>query len=569
MNVDHLTLACLRDRMDSLLGARVQRVVLPDKRELGLELYAGERVQLLMSAQSQYPRMLIVPQKLRRGVEKPTPLLQLSRKWIRGSHLVDVTQPPWERILELHFDGPQGTCRLVVELIGRYSNIILVDDEGVVMDAAKRIGPDQNRYRVTLPAHTYEPPPPPPGRRSPLGLSRQDWAAVLASAEEDDPLSRVLIRQFLAISPMVGREIAARCTGDPNAPITAVAPADALRVVSGLFAPLDDGAWAPHVAFDEQGNVAAFAPYEPMQFKHRERVSTISEAMWRYFRQRLTADAYAVARRRVAEQVDEARSRTKRALDQVRKRRVNQEDIDALREAGELILAYQHQIEPGAEDITVPGFDGESRTLDLDPELSPVENAQRYFDRYRKAQRAAEEIPLRVQELRTDLSYLNQLATDVAMAETRPEIDAVHEALVEGGWAPADRRPPSGRVAEPRRFDVDGFPVFVGRNARQNEQVTFERGGSDDLWLHVRGRSGAHVIIKSGHRDVPDEVVRRAAQLAAYYSSARGAGQAPVDVTERYNVRRVTGQRPGVVTYRDERTLIVDVPKQVDHEGAS
>ncbi|MFL7794250.1 MAG: NFACT family protein, partial [Anaerolineae bacterium] len=159
MNVDYLTLACLRDHLDSLLGARVQHAVLPDELSVGLELYAGQRAQLLISADPQHPRMLLAPHKLRRGVEIETALLLLLRKWIRGSKLVDITQPEWERILELHFEGPTGPCRLIAELIGRYSNIILVGPDGNVLDAARHVGPTKNRYRVILPSRPYQPPP--------------------------------------------------------------------------------------------------------------------------------------------------------------------------------------------------------------------------------------------------------------------------------------------------------------------------------------------------------------------------------------------------------------------------
>lgn len=230
-----------------------------------------------------------------------------------------------------------------------------------------------------------------------------------------------------------------------------------------------------------------------------------------------------------------------------------------LRQAGELLLAYQHRIDPGAHQITVPGYDGQPRTIDLDPKLTPVENAQAYFQRYRKSDRASREIPTRIRELEGDLDYLEQLDTDLAMAENRPEIDAVHEALAEAGWVPKKPKQSSSTMVKgPRRFDIEGFPIFVGRNAKQNEEVTFQRGSPDDLWLHVRGRPGAHVIIKSGHRDVPHKVIEGAAALAAYYSSARERGEADVDVTERRFVRRAPGRRPGLVTYRNEKTLVVE-----------
>jgi predicted ribosome quality control (RQC) complex YloA/Tae2 family protein len=243
---------------------------------------------------------------------------------------------------------------------------------------------------------------------------------------------------------------------------------------------------------------------------------------------------------------------------------VDQEEVTALRQAGELLLTYQSRIDRGAREITVPGYDGEPRTIDLEPRLTPVENAQAYFRRYRKAARATEEIPARIRALEADLHYLEQLEADLALAESRPEIDAIHEALVEAGWAAKEpKHSSSGMVKGPRRFDIEGFPVFVGRNATQNDQVTFQRGSPEDLWLHVRGRPGAHVVIKTDRRDVPDEVVEDAAALAAYYSAARDSDAVDVDVTERRFVKRAPGGRPGLVTYRNESTLLVN-PERVD-----
>ncbi|MFW6135673.1 MAG: Rqc2 family fibronectin-binding protein [Chloroflexota bacterium] len=559
MHVDHLTLACLRDRLDGLLGARVQRVVLPDERSVGLELYAGDRFQLLISASKQNPRMLLVPHKLRRGVETAPPLLLLLRKWVLSSRLSDVTQPPWERILTLHFHGEAGRCKLIAELIGRYSNAILVGPDDTVLEAVTHVGPDINRYRVTLPAHRYEPPPQPPGRQPPTAVTNQEWARILASVEGDRPLHRLLTTRLFGVSPTAAREVAARVTGDPEAPAREAPPDRLTKTLTTLFSPLDDGAWAPHVALDEESDVAAFAPYELRQFPRAQPVPTISEAMWLYFQHRLSADAYAAARQRVHALIDEARSRVRRALDRVQAQRVDKDEVETLREAGELLLTYQHRIEPGAEEITLPGYDGEPQTIDLDPAQTPVENAQSYFQRYRKAARAAREIPARVRALQADLAYLEQLETDLALGETRPEIDAVHEALADAGWA---RKPPrhssGGMVKGPRRLDIGDFPVFVGRNARQSERVTFGRGDADDLWLHARGLPGAHVIIKSARRAVPETVIQKAAALAAYYSSARDSDRVDVDVTERRFVRRAPGGRPGLVTYRNERTLYVE-----------
>lgn len=567
MHVDFFTLACLRDRLDGLLGARVQQVVLVDDLSVGLELYAGRRYYLLASADAQNARLLLVPERVRRGVETQTPLLLLLRKWVRGSRLVNITQPPWERLLRLHFDGEEGRCELIVEVMGRYSNIILVDAEGDVLDAVKRIGPDINRYRVTLPNKPYQLPPVPENREPPDALTIADWEQLLASIDEDSPLHRPLVRRLLGISPTAARDIAARMTGNKNARIAEVSPQQVHDATWELLSLLDTGEWDPHVGLDDRGEVFAFTPYTPAQFVHAERVADVSTAMWRYFEQKLTStDPYAAARESVQELIDDARERIERTLDQLRESRVDEDKVDRLRAAGELLLAYQHKVEPGDTEVTVPDYEGNDRTIDLDPTLSPVENAQWYFKKYEKAQRAAKDIPRRIAILEHDLDYVEQLKSDLTIAEDRSEIDAVRDALADAGWVPKKHKRTT-HTGGPRRFEVDGFPVYVGRNARQNDEVTFKRAVSDDIWLHVRGMPGAHVIIKRAGREVPEHVLRKAAELAAYYSPARtGGGEVIVDYTEQQFVNRIRGGHPGLVTYRHEDTIWVEARALVPDE---
>jgi predicted ribosome quality control (RQC) complex YloA/Tae2 family protein len=285
----------------------------------------------------------------------------------------------------------------------------------------------------------------------------------------------------------------------------------------------------------------------------------ISTVMWRYFEQELSADPYAAARQQVQGLIETTRSRLERTLAQLQAQVIDEAEICRLRENGELLLTFQGQIERGAVEATLPDHTGNPRTISLDPKLTPVENAQAYFRRYRKATRAAEEVEGHLEEVRPDLVYVEQLSADLALAESRPEIEEVRRALGAAGWPPGAQRGggASKQIGGFRRFEVHGFTVFAGRNARQNEELTFQLAGRDDLWLHVRGQPGAHVIIKSGGQPVPEEVIRRAAELAAHYSPARGESGVDVDVAERRFVRRVRSGHPGMVTYRNERTVRV------------
>jgi predicted ribosome quality control (RQC) complex YloA/Tae2 family protein len=554
MHVDFLTLACLRDDLDRLLGARVQDIVLPDDLSVGLELYAGQRYYLLLSAHAQHARVLLSRERLRRGREAETPLLLLLRKWVRGAHLTDILQPPWERMLLFEFDGAQGRCQLVAEIMDRYSNVVLVGPDGCVLDALKRIGAQLNRYRVTLPGHPYQPPPRPLNRQPPPEV---EWPALLAGAPPDQPLHQVLTGHLLGVSPTLAREVATRAAVDPLAAVRAAAPPAVADALSGLLAPLNDGAWQPHVALDDEGCVIAFAPYLPRQFGRAEATMDISAAMARYFAGRVAADPYAAARRAVQALIDAVAGRIGLALTRLQEQLPSAQEIEALRQQGELLLAYQAQVPPAAERVSLASYSGQTCVIVLDPALTPVENAQAYFRRYAKARRAATEVPPRVEVLEAGRAYLEQLAADLAIARTRPEIDAVRAALAAAGWAakPRQRSAPAGG---PLRLAVDGFTVYVGRNAGQNEEVTFKLAGPDDLWLHVRGQPGAHVIVKGGGRETPEEVIRHAAGLAVQHSRVGcESGRIPVSVTQRRFVRRVPGGHPGMVTYRNERTVWV------------
>jgi predicted ribosome quality control (RQC) complex YloA/Tae2 family protein len=236
-------------------------------------------------------------------------------------------------------------------------------------------------------------------------------------------------------------------------------------------------------------------------------------------------------------------------------------DAEAFRQRGEAILAHIHHIQSGQSELVVEWVAGETLRVPLDPTLSASDNAQVFFKRYRKAQRAADEIPIRLNQVGAEESYLDQLVQDLDMAENRPEIDAVAEALTKAGYL-KEKRKRGPQATRPMRFtSPDGFTVWVGKNAQQNEKLTFDIASSDDLWLHARGMPGAHVIVRVEGQPVPQRTVEWAAGLAAYYSRGRDDTRVEVDVVERQHVRRRKGGRPGQVVYRNEQTLrVVPLP---------
>jgi predicted ribosome quality control (RQC) complex YloA/Tae2 family protein len=315
--------------------------------------------------------------------------------------------------------------------------------------------------------------------------------------------------------------------------------------------------WQPCLALQES-QIVAFAPYELTHYPERRAVETISEAIDRYEEAAGSADPYKAARARVRDLLDAARQRAENRRQALERQIVPQEELDRLRLSGEMILAYAHAIQRGQDHLEAP-YDpqGPPLEIDLDPDLSAVENAQAYFDRYERAKSAAADIPRLLKGARLELAYLDHLSTDLELASNRPEIDEVRSALTERGHI--SKKTGTGRQrGEPLRvIAADGTLILVGRSARQNDNITFRRAAPDDLWLHAVDYPGAHVIVRSGGQEISERTLRRAAQLAARYSAGRNEAGVVVAYTERRHVRPIRGAGPGMVTYRHEQTLTV------------
>ncbi len=569
MYLDALTLSALVDEfMDTLVGGRVQDSIDVDETGLGLEIYARQqRRYLYISGDSRTPRVHVVPDKLRRGLNRPTNLGLLFRRFVEGGQIAHVSQPPWERILQIDVDGPEGPVTIVVEPMERRSNILLLR-EGIILDCLRRVGPGENRYRVSLPAHPYVMPPPQTGKLDPTTLTLPNVASLFE--QNDDPKRKthqVLTGRLLGVSPLLAREIVFRAAGTVDQAASKAEPAALLAALQSVVGPLARRDWQPGVAEGERG-IAAYSVYPLEHLDGWHRVETLSEAMSLYYGAAIGPEAYDAGKQPLRDAIAEARARLNGKLTSLQRSMTDDSERDLLRQSGDLILAYQYTLAPKQTELRAQyEADAPELVIALDPTLTPLENAQRYFERYNRAKRALDDVPELIQGTQTELAVLAQLETDLELARNWPEIDEVQQALqARGHWRGTPRaRIAGGGSSAPLRFRANGeFVVWVGRNSRQNEIVTFDKGSPVDLWLHVHDVPGAHVIIKNDGRKIPDAVIEQAAALAAYYSSRRSEGRVTVDVTERRYVRKIKGGAPGMVTYRNEQTRVVAPASEQD-----
>ena len=581
MYFDALTTAATADECRALVGGRVQEVVQVDEWSIGLEIYAGQRRQYLVaSAHPQRSRVHLTETKLRRGVEMPSPLLLLLRKHVRGGHILAVRNPEFERILEVQVGAPPqsppseregGTVTLIVEAMGRHANVMLVDAEGMVLDAIKRVGPRLSRVRPILPGRPYAPPPLQakldPTDVNELRLRQMLGRTQRPAAQPDQPIWRVLVDNVRAVSPLLAREVVHRATGNSATGVqewgATARLSPLLDAFQGVLTHIWEHEWQPNVALEE-GEVVVYAPYALTMYAEREEMATISAAIDRYERAQsgetdaAPGAAYAAAKASVQAILDEARKRVEARRRAMERQLVPQEELDRLRLCGEMTLAYAHAVQPGDRRLEAQvDWEGPPLIVDLDPRRTAVENAQAYFEQYEKAKSAGAEIPALLARANLELQYLDQLDTDLQLATNRPDIDDVRTALVEAGYAPQPKgaRPQRGQPL--RVVAGEGMIILVGRSARQNQQITFRQAGPDDLWLHAVDVPGSHVVVLSGGRPVPEGVLVRAAKLAAHHSAARGEAGVLVAYTRRRYVRPIRNGQPGMVTYRHEETIRV------------
>lgn len=563
MNFDTFSVAAIASELRALVPeGRVQQVIQINSLSVAFEIYVHPiRHYLTISVEPQAPRLYLTQQKARRGVGHDTPLMLVLRKYMRGAILKAVEQPPNERILHFHFDTRLGPVIVTAEMLGTRSNLLLLEADQTILGVARL--PKSAGQRMLLPNHFYQPPPP-QHKLQPAELTESALQREVSEASPQLELVRLLPQVVSGVSPLLAREIAFRATGSTGIKVGQLTGlAAVINAYRELFNHLWNDQWQPVLALDEDDLPVAFAPYSLHHLENIRPVETFSQAVEIYFAEKVAG--YAAAKAPLVEAMKEARQRLARRRRRLEEDAAVQANPEALKAHGEMILACAHQIQPGQSELVVDWLPGESPTkISLDPALSASENAQNYFSRYRKAQRAGEEIPAQFENIALEESYLEQLEQDLEMAEDRPEIDTVAEALAEAGYYKPKRKR-KRQKSSPRQFlrltAPDGATVWVGKNALQNAHLTFSRATPDDLWLHARNTPGAHIIIPTAEGLPSEADVFWAAAVAAYYSRARHDTSVEVDVTLKKHVRAIKGAAPGLVTYRNESTFRVS-PEQ-------
>mgnify|MGYP000010232766 FL=1 len=573
MALDGIVIAALvKELRDTLLGGHIQKIAMPEKNELLLTVknHASQQ-RLLISCEAALPLLYLQQEN------KPSPLTapgfaMLLRKHIGSGKISAVEQLGLERIVriettQLNELGDIAPRALYVELMGKYSNIIFTDENNVILDSMRRVPASVSSLREVLPGRPYFVPEK-LQKTNPLALSAADFGAAL-SAQGAIPLDRALSAAFSGISSLFAQELLFRASLDPRE-IFAELPEEKRSALYSVFSSVMEEVHAerfdPVMYFrDEVPTEFSALPLRTLEAEGLEmrRYDSVSELLYSYYALRAESSRMrqksSDLRRLVQNHLE--RSQRKRILQE--KQLADSQKKEKYRVYGDLLNSYAYQIPAGADHYVAENFYDENRPLriPLDKDLSPAENAKKYFDRYAKLKRTELAVGAELEKTIQEETHLASVLTALELATEESDLAEIREELAAFQYVKRQRAPKGKRPqkiqSHPLHFrSSDGFDIYVGKNNFQNEELTFKVASGSDWWFHAKGMPGSHVIVKANGQELPDRCFEEAAALAAYYSKGRDQDKVEIDYLQRRNVKKVNGAPPGFVIYHSNWSMM-------------
>jgi len=565
MAFDAFFLSAVLDEVKArCIGARIDKIHQPSRDTLILHMHSREfRTKLLFAANPTAPRLHLTTASPENPAEPPM-FCMLLRKHLMGAKLAEVSQPPMERAATFTFDcidemGFPVRKKLVAELMGRTCNLYLLSPEGRILDCLRRIGLDESAKRAALPGLHY---------LEPEAITKADPRnsenyVNLLSEPGADVIADRLMDTFGGLSPLVCREAALFAAGSTDARID---PRDEDAVAEKLQLFFHEHLNHPKPYFYAQadGTPKQFAFCPIRQYGSCREAESFGALLDMYYTVRDRKDAMRQKSQAVRKTVQNLCTRLKRKIAIQEKELEATYDRERLRQLGDIVTANIHKIVKGQTVVQCEDFYDEDMAvieIPISPILSPQQNAAKFYKDYTRMKNAEKELTKQLELGENELQYLMSVLEELNRAQTEAELEEIKRELQDGGYL----RPEAGRKKvkqaklQPMRFEsTDGYPIYVGRNNRQNDELTFRLARKDDLWCHASKVHGSHVIISCGGTTPPDDTITQAAQLAAYYSETSGGQNIPVDVTPVKQVKKIPNGKPGMVIYHTYRTVIAN-----------
>jgi predicted ribosome quality control (RQC) complex YloA/Tae2 family protein len=567
MALDGITVASLAAELNhTILNARISKIAQPEADELLLTLKGnGGNYRLALSANASLPFVYLTQNN------KPSPMTapnfcMLLRKHIANGRITAIRQPGLERIIQFeieHLDelGDLRTKTLVVELMGKHSNIIFCTEDSKIIDSIKHVSQQMSSIREVLPGREYFIPQT-QEKYNPLTASQEEFVEKALSK----PLSaaKAIYTTYTGISPVLANEICTRALVDGDLPAAALSEGEKLHLCNHFLWMMEDVKnenFKPHIIV-KNGQPVDFAPVELTQYQDMENEynSSISFVLEQFYARRNVFHRIRQKSVDLRKIVATASERSRKKYDLQEKQMRDTEKRDKYRIYGELINTYGYSVPEGSKSFQAMNYyTNEEITIPLDPLLSPTENAKKYFNKYNKLKRTCEALESLLTETKSEIEHLDSIATSLNIAESEEDLVQIKEELISYGYI----RKKSGekrRKIKSKPFHYlssDGFHMYVGKNNYQNDELTFKFAGGGDWWFHAKGMPGSHVIVKTNGNELPDRTYEEAARLAAFYSKGRENEKVEIDYLERKNVKKPNGAVPGYVIYYTNYSMAI------------
>ena len=568
MAFDGITISnIVKELNDTILNGRIAKIAQPENDELLLTIKPAKgQVRLVISASASLPLIYLSRDN------KPSPMTapnfcMLLRKHIANGRIVGISQPSLERIIRFeieHLDELGDLCRksLIVEIMGKHSNIIFCNEKGMIIDSIKHVSAQMSSVREVLPGREYFIPDT-MKKENPLDIPEENFTQELLS--KPMPVGKAIYNSFTGISPVVAEEICHLAGIDSSIPASEMS-ADLLshlyRQFTYFMEQVTESKFSPAIYYE--GNepkefsslpLTHFSNYQVKSF------DSISEVIRTYYSSRDLITRIRQKSSDLRRVVQTALERNRKKYDLQLKQLRDTENRDKYKVYGELIHTYGYNLEDGAKELEALNYyTNEMIKIPLDPQKTPQENAKKYFDRYNKQKRTFEALSELIKETKDEIDYLESVSKSLDIARSEDDLIQIKEELIESGFI---RRKQSSKkvkiTSKPFHYiSSDGFHMYVGKNNLQNEELTFHFANGGDWWFHAKMAPGSHVIVKTNGEELPDRTFEEAARLAAHYSKNSGAEKVEVDYVEKKQVKKPNGSKPGFVVYYTNYSMMID-----------
>ncbi len=552
----------------TILNAKISKIAQPESDEL-LFTCKGPNGQyrLAMSASASLPFVYLTDENKPGPMTAPTFCMVL-RKHIANGRIIKIYQPHMERIIHIeveHLNEMGDLCKksLIIELMGKHSNIIFCSEDGTIIDSIKHVSSLMSSLREVLPGRPYFIPGTQEQKHNPLLVAKEDVLSILKN--KPLTLTKAIYTSFTGISPLIASEIAHRAGVDGDTPTAAFSDDELLHIANHFCWFMDD------IRKDKFHPVIIRKDREPIEFSsvaltqyadyESQSYDSISSVLESYYAEK---NIYTRIRQKSVDLrriVTTALERNQKKYQLQQKQLKDTEKREKYKVYGELINAYGYQLTEGSKVLEAPNYYDNDKLIKipLDPDLTPLENAKKYFDRYGKLKRTCEALTALIQETQNEIIHLESIQNALDIALTADDLVQIREELVEYGYVKKNRNAKKTKIkSKPFHYiSSDGYDIYVGKNNYQNDELTFKFATGNDWWFHAKGIPGSHVIVKSRNEELPDRVFEEAGKLAGFYSKGRENDKVEIDYLQKKNIKKPNGSAPGFVVYYTNYSLTI------------